>query len=300
MNKVLSFLAGMLFLLNVSCEKIYLPSENSKGDDPHGNVTLRVSAYEQLPFTVNDGTPKLRAAQPIKGLCTRLNFAVFQNGERVKGIAQKADDEGFGTAKIALSPGTYELVIIAHSCSGTATVTAPNDITFPNNRLTDTFYYYGTLNVTSESATHDLSLQRAVAMFRFVLRDSSLPPEFTQMKFYYTGGSSTFDATIGVGAKQSRQTEIYSLAEAAQNEDGQPVFEVYTFPHTPTDALKMTVTAQNAAGTSILERIFIDVPVVRNQITQYAGVFFQESGGSAEDITLTVDPEWAGQKNFVF
>lgn len=30
------------------------------------------------------------------------------------------------------------------------------------------------------------------------------------------------------------------------------------------------------------------------------GVFFQESGGNAEDITLTADPEWGGQKNFVF
>lgn len=303
MNKLFSCLAGMLLLLTFSCEKLYLPNEQSKGEDSNGNVTLCVSAFEQMPFTQSGKQQSLlqmRASRPIKGLCARLNFAVFQNGEKVKNISQKSDDSGFGTAKIALAPGDYELVIVAHNSAGTATISAPNDITFPSNRLTDTFYYYGMLTVTDQSSTHNLNLQRVVAMFRLVLRDETLPLEFAQMKFYYTGGSSTLDATQGVGAKQSRQTEVFSVADATQDLDGNSVFEVYTFPRPNSDALKMTVTAQNAAGAPILERIFLEVPVVRNQITQYAGVFFQESGGNAEDITLTADPEWGGQKNFVF
>lgn len=302
MNKLFFNIAGLLLLLMFSCEKLYLPGEQSKGEDAHGNVTLCVSAFEQMPFVTGGQSSvlQMRATRPIKGLCNRLNFAVFQNGEKVKNIAQKSDDEGFGTAKIALAPGDYELVVVAHNCSGTATISAPNDITFPSNHLTDTFYYYGNLTVTDQSSTHNLNLQRAVAMFRFVLRDETLPLEFAQMKFYYTGGSSTFDASLGVGAKQSRQTEVFSVADAMEDTEGNRVFEVYTFPHTTSDALKMTVTAQNTAGAPILERIFLEVPVVKNQITQYAGVFFQESGGSAEDFTLTADPEWGGQKNFVF
>lgn len=120
------------------------------------------------------------------------------------------------------------------------------------------------------------------------------------MKFYYTGGSSTFDTILGVGAKHSRQAEVFPLAEAGKAPEGHPFFEVYTFLHTDPDALKMTITAQNAAGDSLLERIFLDVSIVCNQITQYAGIFFQENAGNPQNVTLTDDSEWAAQKNFVF
>lgn len=108
MNKLFSCLAGMLLLLTFSCEKLYLPNEQSKGEDSNGNVTLCVSAFEQMPFTQlgkQQSFLQMRASRPIKGLCARLNFAVFQNGEKVKNISQKSDDSGFGTAKIALAPG---------------------------------------------------------------------------------------------------------------------------------------------------------------------------------------------------
>lgn len=103
---------------------------------------------------------KYSPVRPIALCCSthqrhlrRLNFSVFQNGERVKNISQKGDGQGFGTVKLALAPGSYELVIVAHNSIDSATLTAPTEITFPSNRVIDTFYYYGTLTIGEQPAT---------------------------------------------------------------------------------------------------------------------------------------------------
>ena len=66
--------------LLASCEKVILDEESHE----NANVIIRVSSFEQMPFT--------RATQPVTALCTRLNFAIYQNGEKVKTVAQKQGD----------------------------------------------------------------------------------------------------------------------------------------------------------------------------------------------------------------
>ena len=68
-------------------------------------------------------------------------------------------------------------------------------MTFPNNKVTDTFFYYGDLVVGTEKQSYDLTLTRAVAMFRLVLTDDEIPSTVAKLKFYYLGGSSTFRLT---------------------------------------------------------------------------------------------------------
>ena len=131
--------------------------------------------------------------------------------------------------------------------------------------MTDTFYYYGDLVVTSEVQSYDLTLTRAVAMFRMVLTDDEIPSTVTKFKFYYTGGSSTFSPSAGYGCVNSKQTEIR------------------------TDTVK--------------ERIFENVPVTRNQVTRYTGSFFGNGGsGQTSDGTfrLTADPDWDSVNGYTF
>ncbi len=57
--------------------------------------------------------------------------------------------------------------------------------------------------VTSASnakQSYDLTLTRAVAMFRLVLTDEEIPSNVAKLKFYYVGGSSTFSPKDGYGA----------------------------------------------------------------------------------------------------
>ena len=289
-----------LALLAAACEKPILDSEDI-ASTKDANVILHFTQFEQEPFSVGGGSAAAvttRAATDITALCSRLNIAVFDaDGTKVKTVAQKEGDSSYGTVALTLTAGTYRLVVIAHNCDGSATITSTEKVTFPNNKVTDTFYYYGDLVVTDAKQSYDLTLTRAVAMFRLVLTDESIPASVAKLKFYYTGGSSTFSPAEGYGIVQSKQTEIRAVSE-----DG--IYEIYTLPHTEEDVLtKLTVTALDANDNTVKERIFENVPVVRNQVTRYTGSFFG-SGGSGEtgsgDFRMTADPEWDSINGYTF
>ena len=50
-------------------------------------------------------------------------------------------------------------------------------------------------------------------MFRLVLTDEEIPATVAKLKFYYTGGSSTFSPRDGYGCVNSKQTEVRSTAD---------------------------------------------------------------------------------------
>ena len=297
-NKLSSTMRAAMLLavlaMLAACEKPILDDGSVDGGSPgEANVVLHFTQSEGSDFTADT-----RAATDITDLCSRLNLAVFNaDGTKVKTVAQKEGDASYGTVALSLAAGTYQLVVIAHNGDGSATITSTEKVTFPNNKVTDTFYYYGDLVVGSEKQSYDLTLTRAVAMFRLVLTDESIPASVAKLKFYYTGGSSTFSPAEGYGIVQSKQTEVRAVSE-----DG--IYEIYTLPHTEEDVLtKLTITALDANDNTVKERIFENVPVVRNQVTRYTGSFFG-SGGSGEtgsgDFRMTADPEWDSVNAYTF
>ena len=283
-----------LTLLLAACEKPVIDEDLVATKD--ANVILHFKQFEQEAFT--------RAATDITELCSRLNIAIFDaEGTKVKTVAQKEGDSSFGTVALTLTAGTYRLVVIAHNCDGSATITSTEKVTFPNNKVTDTFYYYGDLVVTDAKQSYDLTLTRAVAMFRLVLTDESVPSNVAKLKFYYLGGSSTFSPKDGYGCVASKQTEIRPVP--ADFVSG-TAFEIYTLPHTEDDVLtKLTVTALDANDNTVKERTFENVPVTRNQVTRYTGSFFGSggSGGSSSSdgtFHLTADPDWDSVNGYTF
>ena len=254
------YLLIALALLVAACEKPVLDEDIVSMKE--ANVILHMTQYEQESF----GT---RAATDITELCSRLNIAIFDaDGTKVKTVAQKEGDASYGTVALTLAAGTYQLVVIAHNGEGSATITSTEKVTFPNNKVTDTFYYYGDLIVTSEVQSYD------------------------------TGGSSTFSPSAGYGCVNSKQTEIRAVT------DGVTTFDIFTLPHTEEDVLtKLTVTALDANDNTIKERIFENIPVTRNQITRYTGSFFGSGGsGQTSDGTfrLTADPDWDSVNGYTF
>ena len=285
-----------LAVLVAACEKPILDEDVVSMNE--ANVILHMTQYEQEAFGNSGNRAATRATTDITELCSRLNIAIFDDdGTKVKTVAQKEGDASFGTVALTLAAGTYQLVVIAHNAEGSATITSTEKVTFPNNKVTDTFYYYGDLVVTSEVQSYDLTLTRAVAMFRMVLTDDEIPSTVTKFKFYYTGGSSTFSPSVGYGCVNSKQTEIRTVSD-----DG--VYEIFTLPHTEEDVLtKLTVTALDANDNTVKERVFENIPVTRNQITRYTGSFFGNGGsGQTSDGTfrLTADPDWDSVNGYTF
>ena len=291
MKKLLFF---ALALLLAACEKPVFNETTGKEIPSETNVILHFTQYEQEAFT--------RSATDITNLCSRLNIAIFDaEGTKVKTVAQKEGDASYGTVALSLAAGTYRLVVIAHNCDGSATITSTEKVTFPNNKVTDTFFYYGTLVVTDALQSYDLTLTRAVAMFRLVLTDESIPNNVAKLKFYYLGGSSTFSPKDGYGCVNSKQTEIRPVPSGYA---AGMSFEIYTLPHTEEDVLtKLTVTALDANDNILKERTFENIPITRNQVTRYTGSFFG-SGGTGDTgsgtFRLTADPDWDAVNGYTF
>ena len=283
--KTKSLLMLCVVLLTAGCEKAY--EEDVKTKDGKANVHLRVSNLNMLPF---DDVTVTKAFQPISQLSTRLTFAFFADGTKVKTIHQDASQNDFGSVSLSLDPGSYDVAIIAYTANKNLSIPSLDKITFPDNHVSDTFYCYGELVVNNETVEEEVELDRAVAMFRLKTTDE-IPYDVSQMKFYYTGGSSTFDATTGYGCVNSRQTELITVTDDMVGKPG--TFEVYTFPRSDSNKLTMTVTAIDNVGGTYMEKKFENVGIECNMITEYQGSFFNSS--QWDDVfNIVADPQWQG------
>ena len=282
-------IVAMLTFGVTSCEQLeFVNINNSEMLECDGiEMTFTISSIEQISF--DDEKAGTRATHDITELCSRITLAFFQDGKKIKTINKKETDDDFGTLQTTLPAGEYRFVVIAHNGNGNPTITSLEEITFNGTvTMTDTFYYYGELDV-SEPQDMSLALKRAVAMVRFVVSDN-VPEEVTRMKFYYTGGSSTFNAVTGFGSKDSRQTEYRDVAEAAHS--GESHYDIYTFPHATEGVLKITVTPQTVDD-DYTDRVFENIPVKINQITKFTGKFFENTQKPGEfRATMTTNNEW--------
>lgn len=280
-------MTAMLAVAFISCEKVELPSTNNEKPQEDGvSISFTISNIEQVAF--DNGMVNTRAA--ITDLCSRITFAFFQDDEKIKQVSQKASDNGFGNLTVSLPSGSYKFVVLAHNGTDNPTVTSLDKITFGNNgKLADTFYYYGELDAT-ESKDVNLSLKRVVAMVRFIITDA-VPADVKKMKFEYTGGSSSLNATTGLGCVKSQQEETFTVEEAAHT--GQSQYEIYTIPHATDGTLKLTVKALMNDDEEYKKQTFEEVPVTINKITKYTGKFFENTQKPGEiKISLQTDDKW--------
>ena len=304
---LMSLMATVLLL--TSCEKASFdetptpvkPQPDENRDDLI-TLTFTVTQIESAAFA---NTNEHSRAAAVGEVCSRVNLALYKpDGERVKMINQKSDDANFGQISFTVAAGTYRLVVLAHSCDGNATTTALNKITFPNNKVTDTFYYSTEFSATSD-LSQQLVLRRITAMVRLVVKDA-IPENVKRMKFYYTGGSSTLDGATGLGCVNSKQTEYRDISAAERN--GGATFEVYTMPHDVSGQLKLTVSALDAVDNVVKELVLDEVPVTVNTISEYTGSLFTsnddddkgDGGSEAPGFTLMVEEKWETVNSYSF
>ena len=273
----------------VSCEKAATIEEDS--NDVSGNLRVSVYEIEKTPFA-----SLTRGVEPVANVCTRLSFAIYDmSGSRIKQVNQEKSNASFGVAGFQLEEGTYQLVVVGHSANGNPTMTNPEKIQFTNTTgYTDTFLCYSEVSIGVEPVDYEVSLDRIVALCRFVITDD-IPAEVKKMQFYYTGGSGAFNAKTGMGCVNSKQTVTYDVTTVSEKQ-----FDLYTFLHEPSDGIALKVTALDANGNELYNREF-DVPMQQNHITWLSGAFFSGSSSSSTTLTgVTVNTDWAGETHLTF
>lgn len=280
----LSSLSLSLLILLTSCEHVSF--SDFLAPDGKTLVTLHITPFQQQPFP---------SRSTLSEAANRLDIAIFNSdGTRATKVNQKSTDADYGNPSFYLTPGTYTITCIAHNGSGIATMTTLEEVTFPSNKTTDTFLNSQTLVIGDSPVSTDITLHRCVSMVRFIVTDTDIPSEVSQLKFYYTGGSSTLNPITGFGSKQSKQTEYRLLSEAPRDDQGHPIFEIYTFPHENEDLLKITVTPQTDTSNDLTqyEHIFTDVPVTLNTISTHQGSLFNAGSSTSSNVTIAIDTNW--------
>lgn len=272
------FVSGMMLAV-ASCEKMNV---SKGGSDEDVNVFLSVASFEQVPFSAT------RTA--VSEVCSRLSFLVYdRDGTRIRKEDQQLGDEDFGQAGFMLAKGRYYLVVVAHSGEGNPTSTNARRIGFTNKTgYTDTFFYADSLTVDETDVERSLNLRRIAAMVRFIPNDA-VPAKADSIRFYYTGGSGTFDAVGGGwGVVKSTQVQWYAVNPSMKQ------FEIYTIPHVG-DGQQLNVTASSYRGnkedaTLLTECEIEGIPVKRNHITTCRGYLF--SPVYKQDFIITIDDDW--------
>lgn len=303
-KKTYVWLASLLLMLVAtltSCEKFALDDSGTNSHDANANVIIHASvAKNNSTGTRSEEEDEEIEGKPLEDYCSRLSIAIFDGEEKVKTLNLTAEKDGYDDIGINLDAGKYRMVAIGHNGSGNCTISSPEKVKFYKNKMTDTFFYYGTFNVIDGEDTDDyILLNRAVAQFRVHITDATIPAEAHSIKFYYTGGSSTLDAVTGYGCVQSRQTESFKLQEGKRD------YSVYTFPREENKGLIMTINILDADAQSIKEYSKEGVPVKRNNITQtnidikdhtISDPDQKEDGDSGKgNLGFTVNPDWEGE-----
>lgn len=258
----------MVILCMTSCEKFSANDPESKKSQEVGNVNILVEDSEK------------------DYMGSQLSFGIFQIDQKMKVVHQNRTMNGFGHLSIDLAPGTYRLAVIAHHGDTNCTISSPEKITFPSNKTTDTFYYYGTIEVEQAPLHEEIALSRATGMLTLHINDS-IPQTAKRIRFYFTGGSSTFDATTGYGCVNSRQTQVLDMRSDLHD------YSIYTFPHEDGKKLKISITILDAEAKSIAELTLTDVEIKRNQVTRYSGNLFDGKQGD-------IGKDEEGDTQFVF
>lgn len=303
MKKLINIAFVVMLLVNhFSCEKA-ITVEEETGSKPielgsEIKITFDAASIDN-PSYDEDKEASRNESTMLKDYCSRISLAIFDNSDKkLKAASQEASEKNFGHFDISLNKGIYSFVFIAHNGDGNPTFTSPSQIKFPGNKVTDTFYYYGQMEI-EDDATYNVTLKRAVGKFRLVVKDNT-PKNIKQMKIYYTGGSSTFDATTGYGCVNSKQTEYRTVSEEAYEQESR--YEVYTFPHQDEKKLKFEISALRGTkedSPADYVRTIENVTMKTNTITQYSGYFFGEAPEGGRGFDIRIDDEWK-QENYEY
>lgn len=269
MRKTFLITLTIFALTLISCEKFALEESVDTGEtsESNGNVTLQITEAEISHFK-------------------RITYSIFRNGGKVKNINQQSPSSTFGAATFALTEGDYQAVVIGHNGEGNATISSPEKITFYKNKTTDTFCYYESFHVTEDNLRKEITPHRVTGMFVLHIKDA-IPSTAKTMKFYYTGGSSTLNATTGYGCVKSRQTEEREMNP--QQKD----YRIYTLPHSDAKKLHVIITVYDQQGNTITKKDLKDVEIKQNNQTICSlNLFDGEEDGSTADFHF--DPTWDG------
>lgn len=249
--------AAMLGVVFSSCTA----SENEVTDAEPVEVLMAFQSYDVEPIT--------RAA--VGDYATRLDVWVFEDGSQVQAVHQTSADADFGSVAMTLDKRkTYTLYALAHKSADETTLT-DGVAQWTGEKVTHTFFYSETF---SPATVTELScaMSRIVGMFRLLITDE-IPSAVAALRFDIPQAATRYNIFTGTNTNVTDRTTTI-----AWNGTGN-AFVVYILSGDDGATLwDITVSALDADGGVLQQRVFEGVPIRNGYRTQYQGSFFIDEG----------------------
>lgn len=290
MKQIKTLLLIFAAFLCAACEK-YVAEEGTQSESKviDGNLVVKAECV----VTRAGETEENQESLPLKDRFTRMTMVLYQDDVRVDYVNQENSDPGFGTMSVDLDPGTYQLVVLAHSGQRTPTTTNCHKISF-SAPLTDVFSYYGDVVVGKEACKKTVQLTRAVAKIQLNITDE-IPEGVSFFNYIYKGASVSFDPAtqIGVVSSTRRNVEI-------EKAEGVKTFELYTFVSSDNQTVDWDFAGYSESNEVIGSKKFSDIPVSLRKVTKIDSPVFDGVIEGPTDITFTFDDTWEGVVDYTF
>ena len=290
MNLPKTLLLIFAVFLFAACEK-YVAEEivQSGSTVIDGNLVVKAECV----VTRAGETEENQESLPLKDRFTRMTMVLYQDDVRVDYVNQENSDPGFGTMSVDLDPGTYQLVVLAHSGQRSPTTTNCHKISF-SAPLTDVFSYYGDVTIGKEASEKTVQLTRAVAKIQLNITDE-IPEGVSFFNYIYKGASVSFDPAtqIGVVSSTRRNVEI-------EKAEGVKTFELYTFVSSDNQTVDWDFAGYSESNEVIGSKKFSDIPVSLRKVTNIDSRVFDGVIEGPTDITFTFDDTWEGVVDYTF
>lgn len=277
-------------LLLAACEK-FVAEEDSQSASKVVDGNLVVKA--ECVVTKAAGNDDEQVSLPLNERFTRMSMVIYQNDVRVDYVNQVNTDKDFGTMSVDLDPGTYQLVVLAHSGTRSPTTTNCHKISF-SAPLTDVFSYYGDVVVGKEANKITVNLTRAVAKIQLNITDD-IPANVSFFNFIYKGASVSFDPAtqIGLASSTRRNMEI-------EKEEGVKTFEFYTFVTGADQLVDLDVAGYSEAKDVVGAKKFPGISVELRKVSKIDSPVFDGVIEGPTDISVILDDTWDGVIDYTF
>lgn len=219
----------------------------------------------------------------VADVCTRLDVWLYESGAEVHAAHQVSTDEGFGWLDLTLNrTKTYTLYAVAHKGSAAASL-ADGIISFPEDKVTHTFYIRRTFQPT-DGMELALTMARIVAQLKLETVDT-VPAEITTMRFTLADVFDRWSVTDGAVHQVDR---VVTFDGFSRKQDGTAAFTIYTLVDDDAPAHAVTVEALDAQGDAVQTKE-LNVPLLTNRRTLASGNFFTDAASS---LGFSLNTDW--------
>lgn len=274
MKRTSSFHLTLLLLLAFTACENYSVSTGEEPEAPKSSDKLVILVPEQADYSYS-----------------HLCFAIYDmSGKRLRQTNQSVDDTKLGSCAYRLDSGTYQLVVLAHSCDKNPAMTNPEDIRFNNSQgYTETFLYYDVIDPADADTIH-ANLQRVVTCLPVISTDGRTA-DVNKVRMTFAAGGKAFNPTTGLATVNTGSVSTVGNSATVGTSS---TSKGYVFLYTDEQTMNVTIETLDADGNTIYSKTVENVPFKRNRITKLTGAIY---GASAEAGSFQVNTTWLDEED---